>query len=58
MNKILNFFNNWNKTMCFELLPCNFSSRNKINEVIYSCLTVLCEKRSCLIRSKKKKQSW
>ena len=56
MNKIVNLLGTGEKKQGCRLLPYNFSSRNKTNKQSNPLtLTVSCEKRSYLIRSKKKK---
>ena len=60
MNKIINILETWEKQWDCVLLSYNFSSRNKINkqkkikESNLLTLTVSCEKKGCLIISKKK----
>ena len=58
MNKIVNLLETGEKQWGCELLPYNFTSRNKTKQSNLLTLTVSCEKRtSCLISSKKRSQN-
>ena len=62
MKRIINILGTREKWWGSELLPYNFNSRNETNQQTNKrnsllTLNVSCEERSCLIKTKKKKQN-